>query len=64
MDGTTRGAVEDARQTGGGQCNKKEEEECETSRWWAMRGDPATNDMTRGGGWRTLCKVMGQWMTL
>jgi hypothetical protein len=43
--------VEDARQAGGGQCNKREEGECETSRWRAMQGDRAANGMTRGGGW-------------
>jgi hypothetical protein len=44
------GAVEDARQGGGQQCNKREEGECEMSMWRAMRGDRAANDMTRGGG--------------
>ncbi len=44
------GVVEDARQVGGGQRNKREEGDCETSRWRAMRGNRAANDMTRGGG--------------
>ena len=42
--------MEDARQAGGGQRDKREEGGCETSRWRAMRGDRAANDMTRGGG--------------
>jgi hypothetical protein len=42
--------VEDMRQAGGGQRDKREDGECETSRWRAMRGDRAANDMTRGGG--------------
>ena len=44
------GVVEDARQAGSGQRDKREEGECETSRWRAMRGDRAASDMTRGGG--------------
>jgi hypothetical protein len=57
------GAVEDARQAGGRHCNKREEGECETSRWQAMRGDRAANDTASGGGRRTLHKVMGRWTT-
>jgi hypothetical protein len=44
------GAVEDARQAGGGQRDKREDRECETSRWQAMQGDRVANNMTRGGG--------------
>jgi hypothetical protein len=57
------GAVEDVRQAGSGQCDKREEGECETSRWRAMQGNQSANNTTREGGWRTLCKVMGQWTT-
>ncbi len=42
--------MEDATQVGGGQCDKREEGECETSRWRAMRYDRVANNMTRGGG--------------
>ncbi len=42
--------MEDASQVGGGQRNKREEGECETSRWRAMQGNRAVNDITRGGG--------------
>jgi hypothetical protein len=45
------GAVEDARQAGGGQCNKREEGEHEMSIWWVMQGNWAAIDTTRGGGW-------------
>jgi hypothetical protein len=44
------GVVEDVMQAGGQQRNKREEGECETSRWRVMRGDRAANNMTRGGG--------------
>ncbi len=63
VDGTQEGAIEDARQVGGGQRDKREEGEHETSRWQAIKGDWAANNMTRGGGRRTLCKAMGQWVT-
>ncbi len=55
------GAVDDGRQAGVGQCNKREEGECETSRWRLMQGDWVANDTIRGGGWRTLHKAMGWW---
>ncbi len=57
------GALEDARQANNGQCDKREEEERETSRWLAMQGNQVANNTTRGGGWRTLCKVMARWTT-
>jgi hypothetical protein len=44
------GAVEEARQAGGRQRDKREEGECETSRWRAMQGNWVANDMTRGVG--------------
>ncbi len=55
--------MEDARQAGGGQCDKREEGERETSGWRAIQGDRAANNTTRGGGQRTLCKAMGRWTT-
>ncbi len=42
--------MEDARQVGGRQCNKRDEGECERIRWQAMQGDWAASDTTRGGG--------------
>jgi hypothetical protein len=42
--------VEDVRQAGGGQRDKREEGECERSRWQAMQGDWVANNMTRRGG--------------
>jgi hypothetical protein len=57
------GVVDDARQVSGGQCNKREEGEHETSRLQMMQCNWAANDTTRGGGQRTLCKVMGWWRT-
>ncbi len=57
------GAVEDARQVGSGQRDKREEGERKTSRWQAMQGDWVANDMTTGGGRRTLHKAMGWWTT-
>jgi hypothetical protein len=50
------------RQVGGGQRDKKGGGH-ELSRWWAMQGDRAANNMTRGGGQRTLHNAMGQWST-
>jgi hypothetical protein len=57
------GVVDDSRQAGGRQCNKREEGEHEMSRWQEMQGDSAANNTTRGGGRRTLCKAMGWWTT-
>jgi hypothetical protein len=56
------GAVEDARQAGGRQHNKREEGECERSRWQAMQGNWAVNNMTRRG--RQMLAIILKMMTV
>ncbi len=41
------GAVDDARQAGDRQCDKMEEGEHETSRWWAMQDDWVASNTIR-----------------
>jgi hypothetical protein len=49
------GTVDEARQAGGGQRG--------AIRWRAIRGDMAVDDKTRGGGWSTQRRAIGQWRT-
>ncbi len=55
--------MDNARKAGGGQWDKREGREHETSAWQVMQGVWATGNTTKGGGRMTLHNVMGWWMT-
>ncbi len=55
--------MEEVKQAGGRQCDKREGGGHETSGWQTMQGNQVANNMTREGGQRTLHKAIGRLTT-